>query len=60
MAGRFQSVVNPSLGRYYVLVAQGGSEVTSNVLVYNYNDGFITLWNKPGLLLWALLWKASS
>jgi hypothetical protein len=48
VAGRFQSVVNPSSGRYYVLVAQGGSEDTSNVLVYNYNDGFITLWYKPG------------
>jgi hypothetical protein len=45
----FQSVVNPSLGRYYVLVAQGGSSSLSNVLVYNYNDGFVTLWNKGGV-----------
>jgi hypothetical protein len=67
VVGRFQSVVNPSLGRYYVLVAQGGSTDTSNVLVYNYNDGFLTLWNKPGvtsvgvtLVAKPLVWSAAT
>jgi hypothetical protein len=67
IAGRFQSAVNPSLGRYYVLVSQGGSESLTNALVYNYNDGFIALWNKTGvtsvgvtLVAKALVWSAAT
>jgi hypothetical protein len=67
VAGRFQSVVNPSLSRYYLLVAQVGSEDTSSMLVYNYNDGFMTLWNKEGvtsvgvtLVAKSLVWSAAT